>query len=116
MYTPLIYLNLCLGCPNDCTGKGICKNSTCMCLDGWSGDDCSIGSCGNCSRGSCVGGFCRCEIGWEGAACDKEATCFAVDDCTSEVHGVCKTTDVCECNVGYTGNENLQYVASQGSE
>jgi hypothetical protein len=23
---------------------------------------------------------------------------------------------VCECNVGYTGNENLQYVASQGSE
>ncbi|CAB4040869.1 neurogenic locus notch homolog 3-like, partial [Paramuricea clavata] len=92
-----------IGCPNDCTGKGLCKNETCTCLDGWSGDDCSIGSCGNCSRGSCVEGFCQCDIGWEGAECDKKATCFVVDNCTSEVHGSCKTTDVCECNVGYTG-------------
>ena len=91
------------GCPNDCTGKGLCKNSTCTCLEGWSGSDCSIGSCGNCSRGSCVEGFCQCDLGWEGAACDKQSTCFAVNNCTSEVHGSCKTTDVCECNTGYTG-------------
>ncbi|CAB4016703.1 PREDICTED: teneurin-4-like, partial [Paramuricea clavata] len=92
-----------IGCPNDCTGKGLCKNETCTCLDGWSGDDCSIGNCGNCSRGSCVEGFCQCDIGWEGAECDKKATCFVVDNCTSaEVHGSCKTTDVCECNVGFT--------------
>ncbi|XP_028400062.1 uncharacterized protein LOC114523364 isoform X2 [Dendronephthya gigantea] len=93
-----------IGCPNDCTGKGLCKNATCSCLEGWSGDDCTIGSCGNCSRGSCVEGFCKCDIGWEGAECDKKATCFAVDNCTSEVHGICKTTDICECNVGFTGS------------
>ncbi|XP_028399971.1 uncharacterized protein LOC114523292 [Dendronephthya gigantea] len=92
-----------IGCPNDCTGKGLCLNATCRCLEGWSGDDCTIGSCGNCSRGSCVEGFCKCDIGWEGAECDRKATCFAVDNCTSEVHGICKTTDVCECNVGFTG-------------
>ena len=92
-----------LGCPNDCTGKGLCENATCTCLDGWSGVDCSVGNCGNCSRGLCVEGFCQCNIGWEGAECDKKATCFAVDNCTSEVHGLCKTADVCECNVGYTG-------------
>ncbi|XP_028400060.1 uncharacterized protein LOC114523362 [Dendronephthya gigantea] len=99
-----------IGCPNDCTGKGLCKNATCSCLEGWSGDDCSIGSCGNCSRGSCVEGFCQCHIGWEGAECDRKATCFAVDNCTSEIHGLCKTTDICECNVGYTGS-NCSVVA-----
>ncbi|XP_057303015.1 uncharacterized protein LOC130638810 isoform X2 [Hydractinia symbiolongicarpus] len=29
-------------CPNDCSGKGQCRNSTCSCNDGFEGEDCSI--------------------------------------------------------------------------
>ena len=92
-----------LGCLNKCSGKGLCDNATCSCLDGWSGEDCSVGKCGNCSRGNCEGGFCQCEISWEGSACDQEATCYGVDNCTSPLHGNCLTTDKCLCNGGYIG-------------
>ena len=32
------------------------------------------------------------------------ATCLNVNNCTSPIHGVCKTTDICQCNPGYIGN------------
>ena len=99
----MIVCVLILGCLNKCSGKGLCDNATCSCLDGWSGEDCSVGKCGNCSRGNCEGGFCQCEIGWEGSACDQEATCYGVDNCTSPLHGNCLTTDKCLCNGGYIG-------------
>ncbi|XP_023933244.1 tenascin-like [Lingula anatina] len=61
-----------LGCPGQCNGKGRCVNSTCQCNHGWTGTDCSIGSCGACVSGVCDSGFCVCTVGWEGTACDQK--------------------------------------------
>lgn len=35
------------------------------------------------------------------------ATCLNVNNCTSPIHGACKTTDVCQCNPGYIGNKKF---------
>ncbi|XP_019614633.1 PREDICTED: uncharacterized protein LOC109462522 [Branchiostoma belcheri] len=93
------------GCPNQCSGRGRCVNGSCDCITGWSGEDCNVGNCTDCSEdhGRCELGFCRCEPGWEGAACDQPATCYAVQNCTSVIHGICITTDVCRCEPGYIG-------------
>ena len=32
-------------CPDQCSGKGRCVNSTCQCMIGWSGDNCKLGKC-----------------------------------------------------------------------
>ncbi|XP_019646646.1 PREDICTED: uncharacterized protein LOC109487118 [Branchiostoma belcheri] len=93
------------GCPNQCSGRGRCVNGTCDCITGWSGKDCNLGNCTDCSEdhGKCELGFCVCEPGWEGTACDQQATCYAVRNCTSEDHGICITTDACRCQPGYIG-------------
>ncbi|XP_019634589.1 PREDICTED: uncharacterized protein LOC109477683 [Branchiostoma belcheri] len=93
------------GCPNQCSGRGRCVNGTCDCITGWSGEDCNVGNCTDCSEdhGKCELGFCMCLPGWEGAACDQQATCYAVNNCTSMRHGICITTDVCRCEPGYIG-------------
>ncbi|CAH1233157.1 TNC [Branchiostoma lanceolatum] len=95
------------GCPNQCSGRGCCINGTCDCITGWSGEDCNLGNCTDCSEdhGKCELGFCRCEPGWEGAACDQKATCHAVNNCTSMDHGICVSTDVCRCKPGYIGDD-----------
>ncbi|XP_035690544.1 uncharacterized protein LOC118425664 [Branchiostoma floridae] len=95
------------GCPNQCSGRGRCVNGTCDCITGWSGEDCNLGNCTDCSEdhGRCELGFCRCEPGWEGAACDQQATCYAVQNCTSIDHGICIATDVCSCKPGYIGED-----------
>jgi hypothetical protein len=49
-------------CPRQCSGKGRCVVSQCQCVDGWSGDDCSVGACGTCYFGQCEAGFCHCEV------------------------------------------------------
>ncbi|XP_013399739.1 teneurin-a-like [Lingula anatina] len=91
------------GCPGQCNGKGRCVNSTCQCNDGWTGTDCSIGSCGACVNGVCDSGFCVCTVGWEGTACDQKATCLYVNNCTDEDHGVCYRTNRCRCLPGFVG-------------
>ncbi|CAH1231914.1 TNXB [Branchiostoma lanceolatum] len=95
------------GCPNQCSGRGRCVNGTCDCITGWSGEDCNLGNCTDCSEdhGRCELGFCVCEPGWEGPACDQEATCHAVNNCTSMDHGICVSTDVCRCKPGYIGED-----------
>ncbi|CAD7960261.1 unnamed protein product [Amoebophrya sp. A120] len=32
-------------CPNNCTGKGVCEFSHCVCENGWTGPDCSLPMC-----------------------------------------------------------------------
>ena len=34
------------------------------------------------------------------------ATCYTVRNCTSPTNGVCKATDICQCNPGYIGNRD----------
>ncbi|XP_065830968.1 uncharacterized protein [Oscarella lobularis] len=93
------------GCPTQCSGKGRCANSTCICLPGWFGEDCNLGSCENCSlNGDCVSGFCKCHFGWDGILCDEPATCYGVSNCTSLSQGRCKSHDVCACSVEFTGS------------
>ncbi|KAJ7370756.1 hypothetical protein OS493_030186 [Desmophyllum pertusum] len=94
-------------CPDQCSGKGKCVNSTCQCMTGWSGDSCQLGNCTDCSakHGACVKGFCKCEDGWEGVTCEQKATCYNVNNCTSPIHGICQRTDQCRCHGGYIGRD-----------
>ena len=50
-----------------------------MCQPGYSGSDCSQGSCQpECVHGECGADFqCRCAAGWTGAACDESLPCAA---------------------------------------
>ena len=34
------------------------------------------------------------------------ANCYNVRNCTSPTNGVCKATDICQCNPGFIGNRN----------
>ncbi|CAH1273220.1 TNC [Branchiostoma lanceolatum] len=96
-----------LGCPSQCSGRGRCVNNTCECMPGWSGPDCDVGNCTDCSaeHGKCVLGFCQCEPGWEGTSCSQRATCHAVNNCTDEQHGLCVKTNICACVPGYIGTD-----------
>ncbi|XP_078611887.1 uncharacterized protein LOC144882156 isoform X2 [Branchiostoma floridae x Branchiostoma japonicum] len=95
------------GCPSQCSGRGRCVNNTCECMPGWSGPDCDVGNCTDCSgeHGKCVLGFCQCDPGWEGTSCSQRATCYAVNNCTDEQHGLCVKTNVCACVPGYIGED-----------
>ncbi|CAH1233820.1 TNC [Branchiostoma lanceolatum] len=96
-----------LGCPSQCSGRGRCVNNTCECMPGWSGPDCDVGNCTDCSEehGKCVLGFCQCEPGWEGTSCSQRATCHAVNNCTDVQHGSCVKTNTCACVPGYIGTD-----------
>ncbi|KAI8494760.1 hypothetical protein Bbelb_273650 [Branchiostoma belcheri] len=100
------------GCPSQCSGRGRCVNNTCECMPGWSGPDCDVGNCTDCSEehGKCVLGFCQCEPGWEGTSCSQRGadcsqvpTCYKTDNCTSR--GVCVDYDTCLCEEDYTGDK-----------
>ncbi|CAD5126545.1 unnamed protein product [Dimorphilus gyrociliatus] len=87
-------------CKNQCSNRGLCKDKVCVCIDGWSGDYCQTGVCGECIYGNCSEGFCSCDKGFEGPKCDIVATCEG--NCS--FRGICIRTDVCECEEGWTTN------------
>jgi len=91
-----------------CSGKGKCVAgkgglNQCVCVDGFSGDDCSrvLDCSGNadCSaRGICTrGGKCKCDPGWTGDTCSQR-TCPR--GCSQ--HGTCNDQGKCVCDVGWT--------------
>ena len=55
-------------CPGNCSGHGVCQNSSCECDNNHMGDRCEIRRCPNsCSgHGHCADGLCRCDSGYKG--------------------------------------------------
>ena len=93
-------------CPTKCNGKGKCiAPNTCECINGWSGVDCTVGTCLNdCGvHGECKDAFCYCEIGWEGDNCSSIANCTMNKNCTNINQGFCVRTNECSCATGFTG-------------
>nr|XP_006634784.1 PREDICTED: tenascin-N [Lepisosteus oculatus] len=86
-----------------CSGHGSLKQDTCSCVcdEGWEGEDCSRRSCPNeCSdNGRCVDGQCVCYQGYAGADC-SELLC--PNDCNDK--GRC-VDGVCQCFRNFMGED-----------
>ncbi|RLW02203.1 hypothetical protein DV515_00007390 [Chloebia gouldiae] len=98
--------------------SGHCVNSTCVCDQGWVGDQCQhcqgrfkINSCpNNCSEhGKCTTSvsvpsrvYCECDKYWKGEACDIP---YCKANCGSPDHGYCDLTGekLCVCNDSWQG-------------
>jgi len=108
------------GCPTsggqECSGKGLCLNGQCSCINGFEGQDCSArkavpagnadapfqvcGADGACSgHGACERGVCHCSEGFGGDLCEV-ASC--PKDCSG--NGLCMN-GLCTCNVGFEGQD-----------
>ena len=108
--------------PVDCGRRGVCSAGECLCLDGYTGEDCDIEpdqcvyptvlECGN--HGHCTAGRCICDPGFEGAFCEvrpdpcqwdfvnhveAEFDCGPHGQCISMTWG----SAVCDCQDGWTG-------------
>ena len=59
-------------CPNECSGRGQCRDWTCACDTGYTGPDCSLLACAHgCALNEhCYNGTCACKPGWTGRQCD----------------------------------------------
>ena len=76
------------GCPNDCSGRGVCVQGECACELGWDGDDCGDAVCPNgCSgRGKCLeSGRCVCSRLFTGPDCATEVFQRRIDKVLSTV-------------------------------
>lgn len=64
-------------CPNNCTGRGMCAEHTCVCHENWLGADCSQRACpdkcgADFGRGICYPSGCQCNEGYSGIACSLD--------------------------------------------
>ncbi|XP_035700318.1 teneurin-3-like [Branchiostoma floridae] len=91
----------CEGGPNNCSDHGSWSGGRCVCLPGWTGQQCELPDCipRDCNgRGVCTDGVCLCESGWRGEAC-QEGDCIP-PDCNG--NGAC-TEGTCRCFHGWQG-------------
>ena len=93
------------GCPDDCSGHGLCVDGTCHCDHGFAGVKCSAECAGapngiECSgHGACLSGKCYCLPGWSGDDCEWQACEY---DCSA--HGYCHN-GTCSCIEGFKGKD-----------
>ena len=123
-----------LSCLNECSHHGECSDGVCVCEAAFTGNDCSLDSCGvgnTCStHGSCHDFACKCDSGWTGFDCSQQrcpndcfnrgdcvsgkcicAPGYFGDDCALETcannctgHGTCEDNS-CQCFAGWEGND-----------
>ncbi len=68
----LVTFNACTDPCGDvvCNNGGICDEGICDCPEGFSGTNCEIDLCADCTNGTCTTGECVCAPGYEGENCD----------------------------------------------
>ena len=111
-------------CPNDCSGRGNCVQSTvagvtsamCSCAMGYTGHDCMEECSGGCSgHGRCVRSassrslVCLCNEGRGGPSCEHAASCPMAPN-SDGVHAECSgrgscASGLCSCEAGYYGHD-----------
>jgi len=105
--------------PGVCSGHGLCHaTNTCLCEDGWWGEDCGEGGpdceCQDSCKGGCEWDKCshewqfHCKSGWHGYCCNRKTHwCDGIietrhhDVCGG--NGDCVAQDVCQCDDTWTG-------------
>ncbi|KAG8436838.1 hypothetical protein GDO86_007792 [Hymenochirus boettgeri] len=82
-----------------CSGHGNYSLDSCVCSQGWGGENCSEPLCplGCSGRGTCIDGICVCESDYTGEWC-TELLC--PEECSP--HGLCQDGQ-CVCQDPYTG-------------
>ncbi|CAJ1377367.1 unnamed protein product [Effrenium voratum] len=98
-------------CEADCSGHGTCKESGCVCGEGWTGSICDMPLCeSDCNhRGMCIHGKCICDEGWHGSGCQIKR---CPNDCSGAgycFHGACR------CQAGFGGPNCSEAVPERGS-
>ena len=101
-----------IGCPNGCSGNGVCNssNGTCSCNSGWTGSSCATPqtyACPNACSGNGIcntsNGTCSCNSGWTGSSCATPQTYACPNACSG--NGNCNSSNgMCTCNSGWTGS------------
>lgn len=116
-------------CPNNCSSRGRCaRDGTCVCMQGFEGEDCSKPIKQVCpgtpvcsGNGRCVratdwfAGGCKCNKGFASADCSEDIrhkleassigkNCpLSTDGVMCAGHGFCRQDDVCECHQDWAG-------------
>lgn len=112
-------------CPDNCSDRGLCKYSQCLCYEGWYGESCNKPTCPgsvclthldfyeevecfHCSgNGNCIDGQCVCSSGFIGEDC-------SIQDCLEgcNTSGTCINfypNSQCDCP-GKRGGEGCQVI------
>ena len=83
-----------------CNYRGRYTDGQCVCMDGFSGNSCSV--CDTCNHGTCTGTVaapqskCTCDNGWKGDLCNCND-----DMCLNG--GLCNSAGGCDCKEGFVG-------------
>ena len=112
------------GCPNDCSGHGVCFLERCICEKPFVGADCALQSCPRdcCGNGLCLDGVCECREGFGPSGLDPLDTgsnASLPNDCCARLcpdncghpsgRGSCDSlTGTCTCTPGWQGEACAQ--------
>eukprot|EP00299_Pterocystis_sp_00344_P016449 c8259_g1_i1.p1 GENE.c8259_g1_i1~~c8259_g1_i1.p1 ORF type:complete len:583 (-),score=125.93 c8259_g1_i1:35-1783(-) len=96
------------GCEElDCGSHGVCEEGSCLCVENYSGSNCTESIFDTCpsqcsGRGvNCVQSKCVCSPGYGGPSCNLNIGCKRWSMCSG--HGACIDDIACACERGWTG-------------